>query len=782
MRMALRLVTPWGLLVALAPLFSCTPSGLKNPQRSMVPHPGADVLPQNVLTAIAQKQKQRARGYQPRTKHLFPDGKPKYTNRLYLETSPYLLQHAHNPVNWYPWGDEAFEEAKKQGKPIFLSVGYSTCHWCHVMEEESFEDEEIAAYLNAQYIAVKVDREERPDVDDIYMQAVQVLTGRGGWPMSVWLTAEREPYYGGTYFPARDGDRGTRTGFLTILKKLKQEFDTSPKDVNTRAKSITSRIQASLGVTNTTPADPSPKHIHQAASAYLRVFDKENGGVRQRQKFPSSLPVRLLLRYHRRTGEKAPLEMATLTLKKMAWGGIHDHVGGGFHRYATDPKWLVPHFEKMLYDNALLLMTYIDAFVVTKDDLYANVARHILRYVARDMTSEQGAFYSATDADSQTPSGHMEEGWFFTWTPQEISDVVGADRANLVAQLYNVTATGNFEGRNIFHQSHPLQHVADSVSLDMQSISAVQQEVNDALYRHRQKRPKPLRDEKILTCWNGLMISAHAQAGLVFGEEQFTNRAARAARFILEEMQRDGRLLRIYKDQESKGTAFLDDYAFFIAGLLDLFEATGQPQWLTEAQRLDRILHEFYEDKKGGGFFLTPVNHEAMLVRQKPAYDGAEPSGNSVHAMNLLRLHTLTTDDTYLARAQTLFRAFHETLSRRPTSLAEMLLALDYYFDAPKEIVLVSPSSSSEMRSLISVVAATYLPNRALVMVTPDNQNEMSQRAPWVKGKSSLNGQPTAYVCENRICQRPTTDPAILAQELGMIRGLPTVEEASAAP
>ncbi|HEV2064188.1 MAG TPA: thioredoxin domain-containing protein, partial [Thermoanaerobaculia bacterium] len=617
------------------------------------PLPGAipfdDVLVRRLQDAWAA----RPAGERPRTRHLNPDGSPRYTNRLYFETSPYLRQHAHNPVNWYSWGDEAFDTARSLHRPVVLSVGYSTCHWCHVMEEESFEDEEIARFLNENYVAIKVDREERPDVDAIYMNAVQLLTGSGGWPMTVWLTPDRKPFYGGTYFPA-----GQFRGLLTQLRGV---YDSQPDKVAAAGEQITRRIQQGVMPAGA-EGRPDASALMRAASFYRDRFDPVWGGTKGRMKFPSSLPVRLLLRLHRRTGQEELLRMATLTLDRMAAGGMHDQIGGGFHRYSTDAEWLVPHFEKMLYDNALLAMDYLEAYQVTGEKRYAEVARRILRYVERDMTSPEGAFYSATDADSPAASGKREEGLFFTWTPKEIEAALGSERARIVEAWFGVTPRGNFEGRNILHTPKPLEDAAKRLDLAPERVRVAIDESREILYAARAKRAPPLRDEKILTAWNGLMISAHARAALVLGEPRYARTAAKAAGFILGKLLTGGRLSRSFKDGHTRHDGYLEDYAFFIAGLLDLFEATGDVRFLREALTLDRVLEARYEDKANGGFFLTSDDHERLLAREKPAYDGAEPSGNSVQILNLLRLHEFTTNDAYRQRADRALAAFGGTL------------------------------------------------------------------------------------------------------------------------
>ncbi len=729
--------------------------------------PGAPTFPTELRERLAAALEARGGGYVARTRHLLQDGSPEYTNRLILESSPYLLQHAHNPVNWYAWGPEALADAARLGRPVLLSIGYSTCHWCHVMEEESFEDKEIATFLNENYIAIKVDREERPDLDAIYMSAVQMLTGRGGWPMTTWLTPDGRPFYGGTYFPARDGDRGTRKGFLTLLRELRQTYDEQPETIASQAKKIVERVRRSMAP----PAGgslPDEASLKLATSLYTSNFDPVNGGRRQRPKFPSSLPIRLLLAQHRRSGSAQLLDMATLTLSKMAAGGMYDQVGGGFHRYSTDSRWLVPHFEKMLYDNALLVMAYLDGYQVTGNEEFSRVARDILTYVAREMTAEAGGFYSATDADSLGPHGEREEGWFFTWTPEEIEAVVGAADARLVAAYYDVTAGGNFEGRTILNAPRPKKEVARLLGLPIKQLDAGLARARPKLYATRSKRPAPLRDDKILTSWNGLMISAMARGGFVLDEADFLARAERAADFVLHNSRKDGRLLRSFKDGQARHNAYLDDYAFLIAGLLDLYETTFAPRWLREAIGLQDVLDRHYRDSAGGGYFMTSDDHETLLAREKPSSDGAEPCGNSIALMNLLRLHELTLDERYRSAARKLLEGFGQRIRQAPTSLSEMLLALDFFLDSPKEIVVVTAAGSrDDADPFLAVLRRTYLPNKVLSVVS-EGQDVRAQAdlIPLVKGKVARKGLVTAYVCERGVCQLPTTDVAVFTAQL----------------
>jgi uncharacterized protein YyaL (SSP411 family) len=775
------------LLAALAFAFalacpSC--SSCSRPSSSSSPSASASAAP---VTSPELREALRAAGrakgadYVPRTRHKSPDGSPLYTNRLIRETSPYLLQHAHNPVDWFPWGDEAFDTARRLGRPVLLSIGYATCHWCHVMEEESFEDEEIARTINESYVAIKVDREERPDVDAIYMSAVQSLTGGGGWPMTMWLLPDRKPFFGGTYFPARDGDRGQKRGFLTMLRKLRTSYDEERASVESSADKLTAGIRAQMADDATTSSSsgsrtlPGAATLDAAASFYRGRFDETYGGMRGAPKFPSTLPIRFLMRDQRRRAAAGAdsLRMATVTLERMSAGGMHDQLGGGFHRYSTDERWLVPHFEKMLYDNALLAEAYLEGWQVTRREDFAVVVKDLLAYVARDMTTPDGAFYSATDADSLDPAGRREEGWFFTWTATELEEVLGVQNARIVGAYYSVTKRGDLDGRSVLHTARSAAEIAKDLGL---GEAAVRGAVNDArakLLAARARRPPPLRDEKVLAAWNGLMISAHARAALAFGDVGYATRAERAADFVLRALSKDGRLLRSYKDGFARADAYLDDYAFVIAALLDLYEATGRQRWLDEAVRLDGIVEAHYEDGAAGGFFLTSDDHEKLLARDKPGYDGAEPSGSSVETLNLLRLHELTTRDTYRARAERALSAAAATLATSPASRSELLLAVDFAVDVPREIVIVTPppttegAASSAAEPFLARLRETYLPNRVLVVVAEGEALATLEKVvPLVGGKTAQHGRATAYVCEKRACELPTNDPEVFARQL----------------
>jgi len=636
------------------------------------------------------------------------------------------------------------------------------------MEEESFEDEEIARFLNGHFIAVKVDREERPDVDAVYMKAAQGFTGGGGWPLSVWMTPERQPFYAGTYFPPRDDAFGRGIGFLRLLEELARAYEVRPREVEEVGRNVTSFLRQSLA-----PAGgdtlPSAANLAAAAQFYRERYDPANGGVAGAPKFPSQLPVRFLLRYHRRTGDADFKDMATRTLHGMASGGIHDHVGGGFHRYATDPRWLVPHFEKMLYDNALLVPAYLEGWQATGEEAFALAVRRTLRFVERDMTSPDGAFFSATDADSPDADGRREEGLFFTWTPGELEAALGPERARVIGRYFGVTPEGNFEGRSTLHAPAHASAAARSLDMTEGRLDELLPEALETLYRWRSRRPPPLRDEKILTAWNGLAISAFARAALGLDEPAWIERGGRAARFLLGNAFHDGRLYRTFKDGERRHAGCLEDYAFLIAGLLDLYEASFDLQWLEHAIALDAALERRFEDPDGGGYFLTGVDQETVLVREKPSYDGAEPSGNSVAVLNLLRLHGITSEDRFRNRAERAFRFLAPVLEANPAALSELLLAADYFLDRPAQILIVLPEggTAEDAALLLAPFRRRFLPNRILSVVAAGGPLEKAARIiPLLRGKEAVGGRATAYVCEGRTCRLPTGDPGEFSRQL----------------
>ena len=661
----------------------------------------------------------------------------KHTNRLAQEKSPYLLQHAHNPVDWYPWGPEAFEKSKKEDKPIFLSIGYSTCHWCHVMEHESFEDEEVARYLNENFVPIKVDREERPDVDQIYMAAVQAMNSQGGWPLSAWLTPDLKPFMGGTYFPKED--RYGRSGFLTILKRIHELWKDKRQELNESAAQVGDYLKKMSDV-------EAPGEVSLDATFEKMYFQTERsyepryGGFSQQPKFPHSTTISYLLRHYARSGgkEKKALEMAEKSLTEMSRGGIYDQLGGGFARYSTDGEWLVPHFEKMLYDNALLASCYLEAWQLTKKDLYARIVRETLDYVLRDMTSKEGGFYSAEDADSE-----KIEGKFYVWNPKQVVDVLGKE-ADRFMKAFDVTPRGNWEPHeeSIPKQQSVLHVVEDGDFSDLKR----------KMFEARSRRVRPHLDDKVLTGWNALMISAMAQAGAVLEEPRYLDAARKAAGFLLSAHRKDGRLLRTSRLGEAKLDAYLEDHAYFAAALLDLYEATFDASYFAEAKALVEKAIELFWDESAGGFFVTAKSHESLIARMREEYEGPHPSGNSVMTLTLLKLFDYTGDATYRSRADKVVRSFKAHLERYPMGHGWMMVALDYLKGPSKEIVITGPDPAPFLRA----VRSAYLPNKVLALA------DGTAAIPLLEGRGPVQGKSAAYVCENMTCRKPVTSPAEL--------------------
>ena len=729
--------------------------------------PGVDSVDEQLTARLRAAADALGPAQAARTAHRQPSGEPRYVNRLVLESSPYLLQHAYNPVNWSAWGPEVFQRAKRLDRPIFLSVGYSTCHWCHVMEHESFEDEEIASFLNQHFVAVKVDREERPDVDALYMNAVQMLTGSGGWPMTVVLTPAAEPFFAGTYFPPRDGDRSARVGLLTILRSLDADYTWQREAVVKRA----ARVSSLLGrLARPQPATDVPGLQAAAAgvAALRRDYDPVWGGFGGAPKFPMPVNLDLLLRAPADGGSPAALDMAVHTLERMAAGGVYDHLGGGFHRYSTDHRWGTPHFEKMLYDQGQLVPVYLDAYQRSGKTALARVATETLDYVAREMVAAGGGFCSATDADSPTAAGELVEGAFFTWTPEELGAVVDEPLAGALAELYGVGAAGDLEGRSVLHAAAPADRVAERLGWSLAELERRRAAGRAALYSARALRPAPLRDDKVLAGWNGLMIGAFARGALVLDRHDYANAAAGAATFVLERLRgSDGRLRRSARGGEARHAGVLEDHAFLVAGLLDLFEATGERRWLDEALGLQAQQDQHFWDDDHGGYFLTPHDGERLLARDRPHQDGALPSGNAVAAHSLLRLAALTDQTGRRGRAERILAAFGAAAQRSPRSAAHMLAALVAYHAAFQQVLVVWPTGQPAPAALLAPLRGAYLPHRAIVL-SPDGAplDALATRIPWLKHKRALGGRPTAYVCEDGQCELPTSDPAVFAAQL----------------
>ena len=671
----------------------------------------------------------------------------KHTNRLIHETSPYLLQHAHNPVDWHPWGEEAFQKAKSENKPVLLSIGYSACHWCHVMERESFENEEIAALMNELFVSIKVDREERPDLDEIYMNAVQMMTGRGGWPMTMFLTPEGKPFYGGTYFPPED--RYSVPGFPKILQGVANAFYKQPQDIESSVSQILVRLQSmSRSAESAGPFDPDI--ITRGAEQLAQAHDSEHGGFGRAPKFPNAGVYELFLRAFHQSRNPRFLDTIIYTLTKMAQGGIYDHLGGGFHRYSVDEKWLVPHFEKMLYDNAQLVRVYAQVYQITGAPQFKRVVEETVDYLLREMLQPQGGFYSTQDADSEG-----EEGKFFVWAPQEVSQILGADAAEIFCRIYDVSEQGNFEDKNILHPILTLEQASKYFNRGVDEIAALLEEAKAKLFAEREKRIKPFRDEKVITAWNGLALSGLAEAIKISGNQEYRRAATRTVEFIFSKLFRDGHLLHTYRDGVAKILGYLDDYAFLAVGLLDLFEATLDRSLLAKTIELtDILIGEFWDDEDGA-FFYTGKSHEQLISRAKPAFDASIPSGNSMAAQLLLRLYHYTSQEVYLKKAETILRSYHDSMAAQPFGLAHMLGALDFYLRKPKEIVIVGEPDDPRTREILEGVHSTYLPNSTLQLVRPDEN--IDEIAPLLKGKSQIAGQATGYVCHNFTCSVPVT-------------------------
>jgi uncharacterized protein YyaL (SSP411 family) len=682
-----------------------------------------------------------------------------HTNRLINETSPYLLQHAHNPVDWFPWGEEAFAIARREKKPVLLSIGYSACHWCHVMEHESFENEAIAKLMNDNFVNIKVDREERPDLDQIYMNAVQMMTQHGGWPMTVFLTPEAIPFYAGTYFPPED--RYNMPGFPRVLISVADAFRERRDDVSQTAESVLGELKRATALVESNEVLRTDL-LDAAYRGIIKNYDATNGGFGGAPKFPPAMALEFLLHTFYRNGNPKALEIVQHTCRKMVDGGIYDQLGGGFHRYSTDARWLVPHFEKMLYDNALLSRLYLHYYQLTKDDWARQVAEGILDYVAREMTDPLGGFYSTQDADSEGV-----EGKYFVWSLAEVESLLGKRDTALFAAYYNLTPEGNFEGANILNITRDPAEVAAHEKLNVEELEAALVSARQILFAARDKRVKPARDEKVLTSWNGLMLASFAEAGAILDRPDYSTIAKKNARFVLNNLRRDGLLLRSYKDGESKLNAYLEDYSFYVDGLLTLFETTGEREWFTEARNLCDVMIEEFWDDQDGGFFFTGDSHEQLIVRAKDFFDNATPSGNSVAAEVLLRLGLLTSNQNYQRCATTILRLTANGMLRYPSGFGRLLSALDFYLDTPKEIALIGAAHSPQTISLAREIWSRYLPNKVVAQASSKDDAAFEAIA-LLQGRSEIDGKPTAFVCERFTCKKPVTTPAELATQLAL--------------
>ncbi|HKO31294.1 MAG TPA: aldo/keto reductase, partial [Nitrospiraceae bacterium] len=678
-------------------------------------------------------------------------------NRLIHETSPYLLQHALNPVDWYPWGQEALQESKAKNRPILLSVGYSACHWCHVMERESFENEAIASLMNRHFVCVKVDREERPDLDEIYMQATVTLNhGQGGWPMTVFLTPDQEPFFAGTYFPP--DDRWGRPGFPSLLKKIADAWEQDSAGLASQARQLTERLKSELKTVS--PVSVSVSVLDEAVTQFREDFDERHGGFGTSPKFPPAAGLSLLLRCYRRTGESRTLQMVTRTLDAMAAGGIYDHIGGGFARYSTDERWLVPHFEKMLYDNALLARTYLEAYQVTKQASYRQVTTEVLEYILREMTDPAGGFYSATDADSEGV-----EGKFFVWTPTEVQTVLqNAEDTRRFCACFDITDPGNWEHRSIPNRLRPIEAVLKELNLTIDELYETIHRVRPLLYRARQERVPPGLDDKIITAWNGMMISAMAEAGRVLGINRYIDGAMRAADFLLSvHRTTQGLLLRTSRQGRAHLDGVLEDYAYLAEGLIDLYEASGQERYLTAALQFGERMVDSFRDEDQGGFYTTAKTHETLIIRAREGADGATPSGNAVAVSALARLSFHYDRQDLREAAIGGIRAYGRQIARYPRAFAKSLAAVDLLTEGPIELAFIGAPNDPGMEALQLAVREEFLPHR--VIASSDGAGTLSGH-PLLVGKGLVEGKAALYICRNFSCQRPLTDPREVAESL----------------
>ena len=703
-----------------------------------------------------------------------------HTNSLIDEKSPYLLQHAHNPVDWYPWGPEAFEKARLEDKPIFLSIGYSTCHWCHVMERESFENDAIAALMNRHFVAIKVDREERPDVDRIYMAFVQATTGGGGWPMSVWLTPELKPFYGGTYFPPEQ--RHGHPGFPMVLERVAEAWRQDRERIEESSREAIEQLTKQSAVA---PAGPGSAlrldkdTLDAGFYVFRRSFDSRYAGFGEAPKFPRPVALNFLLRYYARAKSQEALDMVAATLREMAKGGMYDQLGGGFHRYSVDARWFVPHFEKMLYDQAQLAVSYVEAFQITGDASYSQTARGILDYVLRDMRDPDGGFHSAEDADSVIDQAHPEEkgeGAFYVWTQSGIEAVAGQPAAEWFCYRFGVEQQGNvrndpheeFTGKNILYQAHSIEETARQFDRPVAEVQAAILQAANKLLEARGARVRPHLDDKVLTAWNGLMISAFAKAGAVLAEPRYADAARRAADFLASRMYdaATGTLLRRYRQGAAAIPGFLDDYAFFTQALLDLYETGFEWRDLELAILLTEKLAELFEDTEHGAFYSTAAGDPTLVIRIKEDYDGAEPSGNSIAVLNLLRLAQMTDRPDFRASAARALEAFGSRMVAAPVGVPQMLVAYEFSISKPRQIILVGQRDAPDTRQLLAALHSRFVPHRIVLLVNAESRRALARYLPTVADMTAIGGQATAYVCQDYACKLPTADPAAFAQLL----------------
>jgi len=692
------------------------------------------------------------------------------SNRLINEKSPYLLQHAHNPVNWYPWGPEAFEKAKKEGKAIFLSIGYSTCHWCHVMAHESFENQAIADLLNRYFISIKVDREERPDIDQIYMAATQAMTGSGGWPMSLFLFPDGKPFFAGTYFPPKA--KYGRPGFTEIIEAIQKAWQTDRSSLQKSAEAITSHLQK---MTPSSAKELDPAWLKKGFDMVAGTYDQPHAGFGRSNKFPRPVLFDFLLRYYKRSGDRRSLKMVEETLRSMAHGGIYDHLGGGFHRYSVDRLWRVPHFEKMLYDQAQLITAYLQLYQITGDSEFATIARETINYVLRDMLDKDGGFYSAEDADSDNPyrPGEKSEGAFYLWTQSEIETLLGTKRAKIFNFFYGIEKNGNtlkdpgdeFGNSNVLYDAQSITKVATQFSMSVLDVEKIVSESKRILFEKRSERSRPHLDDKIITGWNGLMISALAKGGLVLDHPEYLAAANRAADFLMDNLLVDGKLKRRFRQGDVRFSATLEDYAFLIQGLLNLYEADHNQKRLQQAMELTEQQMQLFSDERGG--FFDAIHSDDLPARMKESYDGAVPAGNSVAALNLIRLGRLTGKDEYLQQSRVTIQSFGWMLEKNPSAMVLMLSALDFHLDKPRQIIVSGNKDEADTREMLKIINTKYLPNTIVLLADgKENQSFLTTFHPIIKSLERLDNKATAYVCEDFVCRLPTNDVRKLNQLL----------------
>jgi uncharacterized protein len=675
-------------------------------------------------------------------------------NRLIRETSPYLLQHAHNPVDWYAWGEEAFAKARAEDKPVLLSIGYSACHWCHVMEHESFEDEATAALMNERFVSIKVDREERPDLDQIYMTAVQGLTGRGGWPMTVFLTPDGQPFYGGTYYPPED--RMGMPAFRRVLQSVSDAYGRDRAQVDLQASRVTAFIQEQTLLS--APADSlEPSVLDDAFGALAQQFDAQRGGFGGAPKFPQAMALDFLLHYHHRTGSRSALEMVEHTLRRMAEGGIYDQIGGGFHRYSVDDRWLVPHFEKMLYDNALLARCYLHAYQITGNGFYRRIAEDTLDYVRREMVHASGGFFSTHDADSEGV-----EGKYYVWTPVEIEAAVGTDDAPIVASFYGVRPEGNFEGKTILTAPADPASTASRHNLSTEQLQEVIARARPRLLESRSRRIPPARDDKILTAWNGLMLRTFAEAARALRRREDLATSEANARFLTAEMWHGGRMYRVHKDGETRVPGYLEDYAGTADGLLSLYQTTYEVRWFRFAREIADVMVGRFWDEESDAFFDTAADAESLVARPRDFWDNATPSGTSLATHALLTLWALTGESEYERLARLSLSSLASGMRQHPVGLGNLLSALALYLAPPQEVAIVGDRSAADTVALIDAVQMPYLPDAVVAVGRPDD----SEQVPLLAGRNHISGRAAAYVCRNFVCELPVTESDALQKQL----------------